>query len=344
MYANAQILAQHDGDQTSGRTYYYLHDRLGSVRIIIDAAASVANSYTYEPFGAEITAECSETIENPFKFTGQYLDSETHQYYLRARQYDPKLMRFTARDPIFGDFQESLTFHKYLYCLNDPLNKSDPTGNAYVDLNFSHSFGGISSGFMGGLTFTGGTMVEFSESGISPYLYAGAGYTLSAFGGPTTTLTASFADVVPGLSIALTVISPMGDVLQLGVSPGEHPLEWARDLFSEGCPMLDAYWLEFGTKDPRARLPKNIPGIGPVDPGIMEWLNPRRGPLDWKNASVSLTAFWVFDTGISIFDGQEALLEKAIGVGQMTQNVPLWLGLNTRNVMMDRMLSGEPMP
>ena len=31
-----------------------------------------------------IFTECTETTENPFKFTGQYFDSEIEEYYLRA--------------------------------------------------------------------------------------------------------------------------------------------------------------------------------------------------------------------------------------------------------------------
>lgn len=61
-------------------------------------------------------------------FTGQYYDSEIDQYYLRARQYDPLLARFTARDPVLGKFKEPLTLHTYLYCLNDPVNCSDASG------------------------------------------------------------------------------------------------------------------------------------------------------------------------------------------------------------------------
>jgi RHS repeat-associated protein len=61
-------------------------------------------------------------------FTGQYYDSEIGQYYLRARQYDPQLMRFTGKDSIDGQFEEPMTLHKYLYCINDPINRVDLVG------------------------------------------------------------------------------------------------------------------------------------------------------------------------------------------------------------------------
>ncbi|MBN1406772.1 MAG: RHS repeat-associated core domain-containing protein, partial [Calditrichaceae bacterium] len=63
-----------------------------------------------------------------FRFTGQYLDSETGMYYLRARMYSPYLGRFASHDPVMGKFEEPMTLHKYLYCGNDPVNGMDPTG------------------------------------------------------------------------------------------------------------------------------------------------------------------------------------------------------------------------
>jgi hypothetical protein len=75
VYANSEVIAQHEGD-TSADRYFYLHDRLGSVRLVIDDSGAVKNSYTYEPFGEMFATECTETIENPFKFTGQWFDDE----------------------------------------------------------------------------------------------------------------------------------------------------------------------------------------------------------------------------------------------------------------------------
>jgi RHS repeat-associated protein len=133
-YANSQVLSQRIGTNK----YFYLHDRLGSVRAVINASGSIVNSYTYDPFGADYSV--SETVYNPFGFTGQWYDSEIGQYYLRARMYDPQLMRFTSRDPIKGMYQEPMTLHQYLYCLNDPINATDPSGE-FLDMLFGTSWG-----------------------------------------------------------------------------------------------------------------------------------------------------------------------------------------------------------
>jgi len=131
IYADRQILAQHDIDDDATPDpldfkYFYLRDRLGSVRLVIDDDGDVVSHYTYEPFGELIDDD--GTFDNVFRFTGQYFDAEIEEYYLRARQYNPTLARFTTRDPVFGKFEQPLTLHKYLYCGNDPVNGVDPLG------------------------------------------------------------------------------------------------------------------------------------------------------------------------------------------------------------------------
>jgi RHS repeat-associated protein len=143
VYANGEILAQHKGDHTESR-YFYLHDRLGSVRQIISTSGNVVRNYTYQPFGGTIESSGLFIITNAFMFTGQYYDTEISQYYLRARQYDPYISRFTSRDPVSGKFEEPLTLHKYLYCGNNPINFVDPQG--LWEMETHRSFGRLGSG------------------------------------------------------------------------------------------------------------------------------------------------------------------------------------------------------
>jgi len=87
--------------------------------------------YTYNPFGEVL--ETDGTLDNGFMFAGQFYDSEIQQYYLRARDYNPHIYRFTARDPVDGQFEQPITLHKYLYCGNDPVNRIDLTGSSWQD-------------------------------------------------------------------------------------------------------------------------------------------------------------------------------------------------------------------
>ena len=115
--------------------YFYVTDRLGSVRQLIDDTGSVVRNYTYSPFGQLLEqGQAGGAPTNPYMFTGQWFDDEIEQYYLRARMYDPNMMRFTARDPVRGKFKNPMTLHKYLYCTNDPTNKIDPSGEVWGTL------------------------------------------------------------------------------------------------------------------------------------------------------------------------------------------------------------------
>ena len=164
IYANGEILAQHNGDHTAGR-YFYLHDRLGSVRLIIDSSANVKNRYTYKPFGLVHSAETEEDVNNPFGFTGQWYDAEIGEYFLRARMYDPHINRFTGRDPVFGEFEQPLTLHKYLYCLNDPINGMDPWGLWTFHVAGTFMMSGVQSGFWtGGIVFDDKGNVELMRT------------------------------------------------------------------------------------------------------------------------------------------------------------------------------------
>ncbi len=96
IYANGQLLCQHDGNDTDPR-YFYMHDRLGSARQVINNSGSVVKYYTYKPFGEVLESNQDMfSASNSFLFTGQYYDSEIDEYYLRARQYDPVFGRFTS--------------------------------------------------------------------------------------------------------------------------------------------------------------------------------------------------------------------------------------------------------
>ena len=127
IHANGQVLMQHDGDMEDQR-YFYLHDRLGSVRQVIDTDADVVNCYTYDPWGSTIGAETNETLPNRYRFAGYRWNPQLLQYYCNARWYDPTISRFSARDPVKGEFQEPMTVHAYLYCGSDPVNRIDPLG------------------------------------------------------------------------------------------------------------------------------------------------------------------------------------------------------------------------
>jgi len=164
VYAGAQPVAFYEGDYTDP-SYFYLSDRLGSVRQVLDESGNVKNTYTYTPFGQDPNNQFSETVDNPFRFTGQWYDSETGQYYLRARQYEPQLMRFCAIDQIRGKYERPITNHTHLYCGNNPINYIDLDGKWAVVVG-------------GSFSSTIGTRIlgQASETGIASLAKGNLGY------------------------------------------------------------------------------------------------------------------------------------------------------------------------
>jgi RHS repeat-associated protein len=108
-------------------TYYYHRDHLGSVTDLTNSAGASLATYAYEPFGAQLSADPVGAPANPLRFTGEYLDSETQDYHLRARQYSPTTGRFGGTDPLTPTMDEQWV-NPYAYVDNMPGVYVDPTG------------------------------------------------------------------------------------------------------------------------------------------------------------------------------------------------------------------------
>ena len=102
-------------------TYYYFADGLGSIRQLTNAAGAVQEAYTYNSYGLLAAAP---GIVNPFTYTGREYDSESGNYYYRARTYSPVLGRFLQRDPI--GYYDSMNIYKYVH--NNSIRYTDPFG------------------------------------------------------------------------------------------------------------------------------------------------------------------------------------------------------------------------
>ena len=103
--------------------YYYHQNEHGDITHLTNIDEEIENSYQYDVFGN--IREQQENVENVFKYAGEQLDSETQQYYLRARFYNPVIARFTQEDVYRGD-----GLNLYVYVVNNPLLWADFSGYA----------------------------------------------------------------------------------------------------------------------------------------------------------------------------------------------------------------------
>lgn len=110
-------------------TFYYHEDPLRTVTDVTDASGAAQWRYEYEAYGAQRSATdvSGSAPENRLRFNGQYLDPETAQYHLRARQYDPASGRFSALDPVDGSLTAAHDA-AYLYASGRPSVLTDPSG------------------------------------------------------------------------------------------------------------------------------------------------------------------------------------------------------------------------
>ncbi len=117
-----ELLAQTRG----GAVSYYLEDGQGNVRLLTDGNGAITDRYTYDAYGNLLSSQGSTV--NPYRYDGQYFDSLTGLYDLRARYYDPTTGRFTSADTADVTLENPTELNRYLYVASDPINAADPSG------------------------------------------------------------------------------------------------------------------------------------------------------------------------------------------------------------------------
>jgi RHS repeat-associated protein len=97
------------GDAGSGiDEKLYVHtDRRFSVTALTNSTGGVAERYSYTPYGEIAVFDGAGVVRGgsfyglSVAYTGRKLDRESGLYFFRARYHDPRLGRFTTRDPLF---------------------------------------------------------------------------------------------------------------------------------------------------------------------------------------------------------------------------------------------------
>ena len=115
-------------EDTAAGESFYIYDGTGSVRALVDPNGVVTDRYDYDAFG-QLTHKSGAT-PNRFLYHAQELDASTGLYHLRARYYDPSAGRFITMDRVEGFLEAPATRHRYVYALNNPVNRHDPSGES----------------------------------------------------------------------------------------------------------------------------------------------------------------------------------------------------------------------
>lgn len=121
---------------------YYLDDAIGSTTELINSTQMVTDRYIYDAFGNQRSA--TDTTKNPFRYVGQlgyYYDQDTGTINVRAREYQPTIIRWLSEDPLLhGGFSSELyrprrnhselDWNSYWYAHNSSIDVPDPSGLA----------------------------------------------------------------------------------------------------------------------------------------------------------------------------------------------------------------------
>ena len=106
--------------------FFYHSDHLGSTNYITDRNGNVIQFVCYKPYGEALVDEHNTSYEQPWKFNGKELDSETGLYYYGARYYEPVLAMWYGEDALA---EKKTNNSPYLYCIANPIKYIDPDGN-----------------------------------------------------------------------------------------------------------------------------------------------------------------------------------------------------------------------
>ena len=123
--------------------YTLVKDLQGNVIGLADKNGNLAAKYTYDAWGNILSVTDGQGNDvsgnpghianvNPLRYRGYYFDQETGFYYLHTRYYDPKVGRFINADEQLNIKDGLLGANQFTYCLNNPVNMSDPYGQMAV--------------------------------------------------------------------------------------------------------------------------------------------------------------------------------------------------------------------
>ena len=122
--------------ETSGnedKLHYILKDHLGSWTTITDADGIVEQELSFDAWG---------NLRNPATWSGSFsgkpmfdrgFTGHEHLYAfglinMNGRMYDPQMSSFLSVDAYVQSPDNSQSFNRYAYCLNNPLKYTDPSG------------------------------------------------------------------------------------------------------------------------------------------------------------------------------------------------------------------------
>lgn len=192
------ILVLQDENSNGIEYYYILTDHLGSLGVVTDNTGQVyqwnneEQRYSFDAWGRRRDPDTWSYLSGneQFMFERGYTGHEHLDAFglinMNGRTYDPIVARFLMPDNYVAGTGSVVYFNRYVYCLNNPLKYTDPSGEiVWMPIIIGAAIGGFSGWMMGDAAgATGWDMAGYIAGGaLIGGLSGGAASGISAAGG-----------------------------------------------------------------------------------------------------------------------------------------------------------------
>ncbi|VEN74550.1 hypothetical protein EPICR_40132 [Candidatus Desulfarcum epimagneticum] len=221
VYAEGQLAAVHKKiGNAPGETRYMHRDSLGSIDTVTNGLGDVEEKMAYAPFGSPRSLD-GQSVDFSLSFTNRGFTGHEHIddmgiIHMNGRVYDPEIGRFMSPDTFIQDPYSSQSFNRYTYCLNNPLQYTDPSGHffgcivaAIVAIATNPVVVGIAAGALAGAAIgaaVGGAMAAINGGDVLEAMKGGA-ISGAIFGG---------IHFIPGMGEVGTAFSSFGQAMVHG--------------------------------------------------------------------------------------------------------------------------------
>jgi RHS repeat-associated protein len=129
IYAGAQLVAVSEGNvESESQIFTMFEDHLNSTSKSITSESGLPEgTELYDAWGNSRYSD--GTVHTDKLYTGQR-EAEAGLYYYNARWYDPEIGRFMQPDTIIPSLGNPISWDRYAYVSNNPINATDPSGHA----------------------------------------------------------------------------------------------------------------------------------------------------------------------------------------------------------------------
>ena len=173
---------------------------------------------------------------NPFRYKGYYYDVETGFYYCNSRYYNSKIYRWISADDIDYLEPESINgLNLYVYCGNDPVNRLDSSGHAFISILIGLGIAALIGAGIGATSYTIGQLINYAITGDFEWSWGGfVGSTVGgAIGGAITFATAGIGGAFATMAGAFLSGAAMTSSTMIGENiSGDASHSWEDILIS----------------------------------------------------------------------------------------------------------------